>query len=472
MQWTVICLSPVNWRPLPRGDRRCFCLGWQWHVRCCRQGQRLMCLLWLCWFRWICCSLPSSLCSAAPLVFPHHSTPHVSPSGHPSCFPITAPRVLPVTAACGAVLLPRRCGQLVEFPAAAPRQLGAAGPLVPGACSAGVPVPGSRGVRSALVRRCPGHPTARLRLPQLLGASEQRRGDGAAEQRPQWSRRLGGERLLTPLSVSLQAKDSDDDDEVTVSVDRDRFMDEFFEQVRGWFLRCGSNASSDLAVRAAAGGGLRPRQEGALRPMLGVPGDQSAGEQEPALHTDLGLSGLARPRGCRAVPPPPHAHAMGRWTGEWWWGVWPPARCCGRPLSSLSWQHLRGAAASARGWFNSVPVVTKQEAVCWRVGGWRIGARSFSTPFARICVGGCWNVSVQAGGWGMKKNLEEDEQSGGVRRGEDGAGGWAGGGHGQRFPRPAMPACLLVVREAGEDASTGLVASLASLVCGWGLNWA
>lgn len=36
----------------------------------------------------------------------------------------------------------------------------------------------------------------------------------------------------------LQAKDSDDDDEVTVSVDRDRFMDEFFEQVRGLFLQC------------------------------------------------------------------------------------------------------------------------------------------------------------------------------------------------------------------------------------------
>lgn len=34
----------------------------------------------------------------------------------------------------------------------------------------------------------------------------------------------------------IQAKDSDDDDEVTVSVDRDRFMDEFFEQVRSWFL--------------------------------------------------------------------------------------------------------------------------------------------------------------------------------------------------------------------------------------------
>lgn len=30
----------------------------------------------------------------------------------------------------------------------------------------------------------------------------------------------------------FQAKDSDDDDDVTVGVDRDRFMDEFFEQVR------------------------------------------------------------------------------------------------------------------------------------------------------------------------------------------------------------------------------------------------
>lgn len=32
-------------------------------------------------------------------------------------------------------------------------------------------------------------------------------------------------------SVCLQAKDSDDDEEV-VQVDRDHFMDEFFEQVR------------------------------------------------------------------------------------------------------------------------------------------------------------------------------------------------------------------------------------------------
>ncbi|NXH79224.1 STX1B protein, partial [Hydrobates tethys] len=47
-----------------------------------------------------------------------------------------------------------------------------------------------------------------------------------------------------PLSMSLQAKDSDDDDEVTVSVDRDRFMDEFFEQVeeiRGFIDKISEN---------------------------------------------------------------------------------------------------------------------------------------------------------------------------------------------------------------------------------------
>ena len=45
---------------------------------------------------------------------------------------------------------------------------------------------------------------------------------------------------LILLSVLLQAKDSDDDDEVTVSVDRDRFMDEFFEQVRALICDVGS----------------------------------------------------------------------------------------------------------------------------------------------------------------------------------------------------------------------------------------
>lgn len=53
----------------------------------------------------------------------------------------------------------------------------------------------------------------------------------------------------------LQAKDSDDDDEVTVSVDRDRFMDEFFEQVRGLFLQCGFEAASDLSAGTGAGCG-------------------------------------------------------------------------------------------------------------------------------------------------------------------------------------------------------------------------
>ncbi|TFJ98717.1 Syntaxin-1B [Platysternon megacephalum] len=41
-----------------------------------------------------------------------------------------------------------------------------------------------------------------------------------------------------------EAKDSDDDDEVTVSVDRDRFMDEFFEQVeeiRGFIDKISEN---------------------------------------------------------------------------------------------------------------------------------------------------------------------------------------------------------------------------------------
>lgn len=54
------------------------------------------------------------------------------------------------------------------------------------------------------------------------------------------------------LSVLLQAKDSDDDDEVTVSVDRDRFMDEFFEQVRVLFFQCSFDASSKLSVNAGA----------------------------------------------------------------------------------------------------------------------------------------------------------------------------------------------------------------------------
>ena len=42
----------------------------------------------------------------------------------------------------------------------------------------------------------------------------------------QWSYHRGA-----CVSTPLQAKDSDDDDDVAVTVDRDRFMDEFFEQV-------------------------------------------------------------------------------------------------------------------------------------------------------------------------------------------------------------------------------------------------
>ena len=42
----------------------------------------------------------------------------------------------------------------------------------------------------------------------------------------QWSYHRG-----THVCPPLQAKDSDDDDDVTVTVDRDHFMDEFFEQV-------------------------------------------------------------------------------------------------------------------------------------------------------------------------------------------------------------------------------------------------
>uniref|UniRef100_U3JXC1 Syntaxin-1A n=1 Tax=Ficedula albicollis TaxID=59894 RepID=U3JXC1_FICAL len=48
---------------------------------------------------------------------------------------------------------------------------------------------------------------------------------------------------VCPSSLE-QAKDSDDDDEVTVSVDRDRFMDEFFEQVeeiRGFIDKISEN---------------------------------------------------------------------------------------------------------------------------------------------------------------------------------------------------------------------------------------
>ncbi|XP_010211488.1 PREDICTED: syntaxin-1A-like, partial [Tinamus guttatus] len=57
-------------------------------------------------------------------------------------------------------------------------------------------------------------------------------------------RPLGMQERVTIHVQCLQAKDSDDDDEVTVSVDRDRFMDEFFEQVeeiRGFIDKISEN---------------------------------------------------------------------------------------------------------------------------------------------------------------------------------------------------------------------------------------
>ncbi|GAB0197926.1 syntaxin-1A [Grus japonensis] len=51
-------------------------------------------------------------------------------------------------------------------------------------------------------------------------------------------------RAATHWLFLVKAKDSDDDDEVTVSVDRDRFMDEFFEQVeeiRGFIDKISEN---------------------------------------------------------------------------------------------------------------------------------------------------------------------------------------------------------------------------------------
>ncbi|KAL8198709.1 UNVERIFIED_CONTAM: hypothetical protein K2H54_021328 [Gekko kuhli] len=50
--------------------------------------------------------------------------------------------------------------------------------------------------------------------------------------------------VLEMMLLVLQAKDSDDDDEVAVGVDRDRFMDHFFEQVeeiRGYIDKIAEN---------------------------------------------------------------------------------------------------------------------------------------------------------------------------------------------------------------------------------------
>lgn len=42
---------------------------------------------------------------------------------------------------------------------------------------------------------------------------------------------VGLPQVRSCVHTPVQAKDSDDDDDVTVTVDRDGFMDEFFEQV-------------------------------------------------------------------------------------------------------------------------------------------------------------------------------------------------------------------------------------------------
>ena len=42
---------------------------------------------------------------------------------------------------------------------------------------------------------------------------------------------VGLPEFCSRVHTPVQAKDSDDDDDVTVTVDRDGFMDEFFEQV-------------------------------------------------------------------------------------------------------------------------------------------------------------------------------------------------------------------------------------------------
>ncbi|XP_042300529.1 syntaxin-1A-like, partial [Sceloporus undulatus] len=50
--------------------------------------------------------------------------------------------------------------------------------------------------------------------------------------------------LVHSVPCIFQAKDSDEDDEVAVGVDRDRFMDEFFEQVeeiRGFIEKIAEN---------------------------------------------------------------------------------------------------------------------------------------------------------------------------------------------------------------------------------------
>ncbi|NXO20159.1 STX1A protein, partial [Cisticola juncidis] len=100
------------------------------------------------------------------------------------------------------------------------------------------------------------------------------------------------------------AKDSDDDDEVTVSVDRDRFMDEFFEQVeeiRGFIDKISENVEEVKRKHSA---------------ILASPNPDET-------HGGIGRGGTGR------VSPP-------SWAGSWWhWGGTAKAEGL---CSSLVWE--------------------------------------------------------------------------------------------------------------------------------------
>ncbi|NWH17944.1 STX1A protein, partial [Grus americana] len=94
------------------------------------------------------------------------------------------------------------------------------------------------------------------------------------------------------------AKDSDDDDEVTVSVDRDRFMDEFFEQVeeiRGFIDKISENVEEVKRKHSAILASPNPDETGEQA------GGMPAFSAKPAQH----LSGITECRwsrgehGCR-----------------------------------------------------------------------------------------------------------------------------------------------------------------------------
>ncbi|NXA68466.1 STX1A protein, partial [Mohoua ochrocephala] len=70
------------------------------------------------------------------------------------------------------------------------------------------------------------------------------------------------------------AKDSDDDDEVTVSVDRDRFMDEFFEQVeeiRGFIDKISENVEEVKRKHSAILASPNPDETGKMPPFSSKP---------------------------------------------------------------------------------------------------------------------------------------------------------------------------------------------------------